>query len=174
MTKHIKKCTFDDLGVLQEVSVETFTETFKNDNSPENMKAYLEKAFNLKQLEKELSSSSSQFFFVYLDDEVAGYLKVNTNDAQSEEMGEESLEIERIYIKSSFQKHGLGKYLLDQAIEIATELRKKKIWLGVWEKNKNAIAFYKKMGFVETGAHSFYMGDEEQIDFIMAKTLIYQ
>lgn len=29
----------------------------------------------------------------------------------------------------------------------------------------------KKMGFVQTGAHSFYMGDEEQIDMIMTKTL---
>ena len=48
---------------------------------------------------------------------------------------------------------------------------KKKIWLGVWEKNKNAIAFYKKQGFVQIGSHSFYMGDEEQIDLIMVKTL---
>ncbi|MFB0840694.1 GNAT family N-acetyltransferase [Paenibacillus oleatilyticus] len=171
MTITIKKCTLDDLLKLQEISCETFNETFKHQNSPENMNAYLERAFNLKQLEKELSNSSSQFFFVYCNHEVAGYLKVNTNDAQSEEMGDESLEIERIYIKNNFQKHGLGKYLLNQAIEIALECNKKKIWLGVWERNENAIAFYEKMGFVQTGAHSFYMGDEEQIDFIMTKTL---
>ncbi|OAX48075.1 Protease synthase and sporulation negative regulatory protein PAI 1 [Paenibacillus sp. AD87] len=51
------------------------------------------------------------------------------------------------------------------------EHKKKEVWLGVWGKNDNAIAFYKKMGFVRTGFHSFYMGDEEQIDFIMVKTL---
>ncbi|NIK75303.1 ribosomal protein S18 acetylase RimI-like enzyme [Paenibacillus castaneae] len=172
MTINIKKCTFEDLGLLQEISVETFNETFKNQNSPGNMKAYLERAFNLKQLEQELPNISSQFFFVYFNNEVAGYLKVNTNDAQTEGMGNESLEIERIYIRNKFQKHGLGKYLLNQAIKIAIELNKKKIWLGVWEKNENAIVFYKKMGFVQTGAHSFYMGDEEQVDFIMTKTLI--
>lgn len=136
------------------------------------MNAYLERAFNLKQLEKELSNSFSQFFFVYFNYEVAGYLKVNTNDAQSEEMGDDSLEIERIYIKYKFQKHGLGKYLFNKAMEVAEDLNKKNIWLGVWEKNENAIAFYKKMGFVQAGAHSFYMGDEEQTDFIMTKTLI--
>ena len=172
MTININKCTLEDSRKLQEISYETFNETFKYQNSPENMNAYLERAFNLKQLEKELSNISSQFFFVYFNDEVAGYLKVNTNDAQSEEMGDESLEIERIYIKNKFQKHGLGKYLLNKAMEIAMERNKKKIWLGVWEKNENAIAFYKKMGFVQTGAHSFYMGDEEQMDFIMTKTLI--
>ena len=172
MTVNIKRCTLEDLHKLQDICYETFNETFKDQNSPENMKAYLEMAFNLKQLEKELSNSSSQFFFVYFNNEAAGYLKVNINEAQSEKMGDESLEIERIYIKSKFQKHGLGKYLFNKALEIAQELNKKKIWLGVWEKNENAIAFYKKMGFVQTGAHSFYMGDEEQTDFIMTKTLL--
>ncbi|MGI8386524.1 GNAT family N-acetyltransferase [Robertmurraya sp. P23] len=172
MTINIKMCTLEDSRKLQEISYETFNETFKHQNSPENMNAYLERAFNLKQLEKELSNISSQFFFVHFNNEVAGYLKVNTNEAQSEDMGDESLEIERIYIKNSFQKHGLGKYLLNKAVEFAMERNKKKIWLGVWEKNENAIAFYKKMGFVQTGSHSFYMGDEEQIDFIMTKTLI--
>ena len=172
MTINIKKCNIKDLPKLLEISYETFNETFKNQNSPENIKAYLERAFNLKQLEKELSNISSQFFFVYLNNEVAGYLKININDAQSEEISDESLEIERIYIKRKFQKHGLGMYLLNKAIEIAMEFNKKKIWLGVWEKNENAIAFYEKMGFVQTGSHSFYMGNEEQVDFIMTKILI--
>ncbi|MEC2112599.1 GNAT family N-acetyltransferase [Bacillus stercoris] len=171
MSVNIKKCSREDLQILQQLSIETFNDTFKDQNSPENMKAYLERAFNTKQLEKELSNMSSEFFFVYFDHEVAGYVKVNIDDAQSEEMGAESLEIERIYVKNNFQKHGLGKHLLNKAIEIALERNKKNIWLGVWEKNENAIAFYKKMGFVQTGAHSFYMGDEEQTDLIMTKTL---
>ncbi|WP_416722712.1 GNAT family N-acetyltransferase [Bacillus stercoris] len=171
MSVNNKKCSREDLQILQQLSIETFNDTFKDQNSPENMKAYLKRAFNTKQLEKELSNMSSEFFFVYFDHEVAGYVKVNIDDAQSEEMGAESLEIERIYIKNNFQKHGLGKHLLNKAIEIALERNKKNIWLGVWEKNENAIAFYKKMGFVQTGAHSFYMGDEEQTDLIMTKTL---
>lgn len=162
----------EDAHKLQEVSYETFNETFQHQNSPENMNAYLKKAFNLNQLEKELLNTSSQFFFVYFHNEVAGYLKANTNEAQSEKMGNDSIEIERIYIKNQFQKHGLGKHLYQKALEIAKQSNKKKIWLGVWEKNDNAIAFYKKMGFIQTGAHSFYMGDEEQTDLIMIKTLL--
>lgn len=168
----IKPCTIEDLTILQDISYETFNETFKTQNSPENMNDYLEKAFNVKQLELELSTFTSQFFFVYFNDEVAGYLKVNTKEAQSENMGEDSLEIERIYIRVKFQKLGLGKYLLNKAIEIAVEQEKNKIWLGVWEKNENAIAFYKKLGFVQAGTHSFQMGEEEQIDFIMIKSLV--
>jgi diamine N-acetyltransferase len=172
MSINIKQCNNEDLRKLQEISYETFNETFKDQNSPEIMNAYLEKAFNVKQLEKELSNIFSRFFFVYFNNEVAGYLKVNSHDAQSENMGEDSLEIERIYVRAKFQKLGLGKYLINKAIEIAVEQGKNKIWLGVWEKNENAIAFYKKIGFVQAGTHSFYMGDEEQIDFIMIKSLV--
>lgn len=87
-------------------------------------------------------------------------------------MGEESLEIERIYIRNKFQRHGLGKVLLNKALDVAREHNKKNIWLGVWEKNENAIAFYKKMEFTTIGTHTFFMGDEEQIDLIMNKTLV--
>lgn len=171
MTIKIKKCTLADSLDLQTISVNTFTETFKNHNSPEHLNAYLEKAYNLNQLEQELVNQSSQFFFVYFNQEIAGYLKINTGDAQSEAMGDDSLEVERIYVMKKFQKHGLGKHLLNKAVEIAKEQKKEKIWLGVWEENENAIAFYQKKGFFQTGAHSFYMGDDEQVDLIMTKTL---
>jgi ribosomal protein S18 acetylase RimI-like enzyme len=172
MTVHIKKCTLEDLDLLQEISVETFTETFKDQNSPENMNAYLKKAFNLEQLAKELSNLSMEFYFIYTNAEIAGYLKVNTQNAQTEVMGNDALEIERIYIRKNHHKQGLGKYLVNIAIERAIELEEQKIWLGVWEENESAITFYKKMDFVQTGAHSFFMGDEEQIDIIMTKTLL--
>ncbi|MFF3922198.1 GNAT family N-acetyltransferase [Paenibacillus lactis] len=170
MTINIRKCTLEDLAFLQDISVETFHETFKDQNSPENMKAYLDKAFNLNQLEREISNSFSEFYFIYYNGEIAGYLKVNTDNAQTEMMGHDSLEIERIYVKGQYQKLGLGKILLNKAMDIALARNKQNVWLGVWERNENAIAFYKKMGFVQTGSHSFYMGDEEQRDFIMTKT----
>ena len=168
----IKECNFEDVLTLQKIGIETFDETFRDQNSPENMKSYLEKAFHVDQLTTELSNPSSQFFLAYVNNEIAGYLKVNTNEAQSEELGNEALEVERIYIKGTFQKNGLGKLLINKAIEIAMEQNKRKIWLGVWEKNENAIAFYGRMGFVKLGTHSFYMGDEEQTDYIMTKILI--
>ncbi len=172
MNIQIKKCTLDDLLILQKISIETFNDTFKDQNSPENMKAYLEKAFNSRQLQRELSNNSSEFYFIYFNDEHAGYLKVNSNEAQSENIGDESLEIERIYIRNKFQGKGLGKYLINKAEEIAIGKKKNRIWLGVWEKNEKAIKFYEKQGFVQAGAHSFYMGDEEQLDYIMTKTLL--
>lgn len=171
MTVKLEECSLANLKKLQEISIETYNDTFKDQNSPDNMKAYLERAFHDHQLEQELTNVDSAFYFIYDDEEVAGYLKVNVNDAQSEQMGDESLEVERIYIRHKFQGKGLGKYLINKAMEVAIAHNKISIWLGVWEKNDHAIGFYKKLGFVQTGAHSFYMGDEKQMDLIMTKTL---
>lgn len=42
------------------------------------------------------------------------------------------------------------------------------VWLGVWERNARAIAFYKKYGFVERGEHVFLLGHDRQRDIVMA------
>ncbi|MEK4048492.1 MULTISPECIES: GNAT family N-acetyltransferase [Bacillus] len=171
MTVTFIPCNEQHIEELQKVGIDTFIETFQNQNKAEHIDVYVKTAFHPNQLLKELHHPSSQFYFVQVNGEVAGYLKLNMDDAQSEEMGSEALEIERIYIKQSFQKQGLGRYLINQAFEIAKKYHKRDVWLGVWEHNKAAIAFYQKLGFVQTGVHAFLMGDEEQLDFIMTKTL---
>ena len=167
----IKQCTTSDVQQLQDISILTYKETFDEHNSEENMNAYLEAAYNLPKLEKELANPNSYFYFALVEGDVAGYLKLNTDAAQTEPMDEQSLELERIYILKRYQKNGVGKVLMDKAFEMAEALGKEKIWLGVWEHNDNARAFYEKKGFVETGSHSFFMGDDEQTDLILTKTL---
>lgn len=98
---------------------------------------------------------------------MAGYLKLNIKDAQTETYNDNDLEIERIYILSTFQHKGLGKALFNQALTLANQLSCDSIWLGVWEKNDNAITFYKNLGFHVIDSHIFYMGDEKQTDYIM-------
>ena len=43
------------------------------------------------------------------------------------------------------------------------------VWLGVWEQNQKALAFYQKMGFQRFGEHVFVLGTEVQNDFLMKK-----
>ena len=58
-----------------------------------------------------------------------------------------------------------------KGVEIAQQLRCKKVWIDVWEKSDYAIAFYERFGFVKQGMHVFLMGDEQQTDYIMVKPL---
>ena len=169
MAYEIRRCTLDDLAVLQKISIETFKDTFLEQNEAQHLQDYLDKAYNSDQLKSELDDPNSEFYFLYDSADLAGYLKINTNQAQTETIKKDALEVERIYIKSDFKRKGLGKKLFGKAIELAEEYQKTAIWLGVWEKNFDAIAFYQNMGFVQNGSHSFFMGEDEQVDYIMVK-----
>lgn len=171
MAINIEACTPKDLEQLQSISINTFYDAFKDQNSTEVMEAYLKKAFDMDQLQSEMNHPQTTFYFVYQNEELAGYLKLNTGAAQSEAMGKEALEIERIYLVGAYQKNGLGKQLIRFSEETAKSLKLSKVWLGVWERNERAIAFYERLGFIRFSTHSFFMGEEEQTDYLLEKTL---
>ena len=171
MEKYLRKCTMDDFDVLRKLSMRTYYETFAHLNTPEDMQTYLDDAFEIKKLRDELSNPDSDFFFLYIKETLAGYLKLNEAPSQTDINDFSSLEIERIYVASKFQGEGMGRYLMEQAIAIANERKKAYVWLGVWEKNEKAILFYKKNGFYEIGTHIFVMGEDVQTDYVMRKDL---
>lgn len=45
------------------------------------------------------------------------------------------------------------------------------LWLGVWEHNPRAVAFYGKYGFRRVGQHTFVLGGDAQTDWLMECTL---
>ncbi len=166
-----RRCTIDDLYVLQNFSRRLYFETFAEANTPENMQAYLDHAFALEKLREELLNPHSSFVFLYCNSELAGYMKLNEACAQTDVHDDESLEIERIYVDKKFQGEGLGRALMSRAIDTAAERGKKYVWLGVWEKNEKALRFYERTGFRQVGTHVFVMGDDAQTDCIMRKDL---
>lgn len=172
MTITLTPCTPDDLPALQAVSRATFADTFGAENSAADLAAYLERAYNLAQLSSEMSQPTTQFVFVRQADTVAGYLKLNWGESQSDHEGENLLEVERIYILPEFKRQGLGRQLLTYAEQTARQLNKAGIWLGVWENNFAAQKFYQKLGFQAVGDHVFQLGSEAQRDLILRKTLV--
>ena len=167
----IRECTAEDLDVLYAISRETYRDTFAQLNTPENMRAYLEEAFNAEKLSCELTDKNSSFYFLISGGKLAGYLKLNEAPVQTDINDPDSIELERIYVKSGFQGGGLGGALMDKVVGEASARGKSYIWLGVWEKNEKALRFYRKSGFHEMGTHSFVMGDEEQKDFILKRDI---
>jgi ribosomal protein S18 acetylase RimI-like enzyme len=169
MGEVLRRCRDDELDVLRELARRTYDDSFRHLNTPATMEAYLEKAFAREKLEGELHDPRSEFYFLERDGEIAGYMKVNEGEAQSDLRDPDGLEVERIYVTREAQGKGLGKSMLEAAERIARRKGKRYMWLGVWEKNVNAIAFYRRMGFREAGVHDFYMGEERQTDFMMRK-----
>lgn len=167
----IIRVTPSGLQPLVDLSRKTFLEKFYADNTPENMKEYMDRVFAVDQIEQEIANPLSEFYFIFLNGALAGYLKINHGAAQSDLQDENSLEVERLYIDAEFQGKGLGVKCLEKAEQRAKELGLTNIWLGVWEKNPDAIRFYEREGYVRFGSHPVRLGDEMQTDFLMRKEI---
>ncbi|WP_400193106.1 GNAT family N-acetyltransferase [Hymenobacter sp. B81] len=167
----IRPATVEDVAELQQIGRQTFVETFAASNSAPNMQAYLAEGFSREKLTAELRNPNSAFYLATLNNRVVGYLKVNTGPAQTEAQAAPALEIERIYVLRDYQGQQLGQALYDQALALAARAGAEYLWLGVWEENPRAIRFYQKNGFVAFGQHVFRLGDDEQTDILMKRSV---
>ena len=159
--------TLSEILDLQEISRQTFFDTFAEVNTHEDMNHYLEVNLSMEQLTLELSNPSTSFYFAKNGKEILAYLKLNEKKAQTENRDIPSLEIERIYVRKEYQNRGVGQFLLDHSIQITKDKQLKLIWLGVWEHNVSAIRFYERNQFKFFGKHSFMLGSDEQTDLLM-------
>ncbi|WRQ33736.1 GNAT family N-acetyltransferase [Bacteroidales bacterium MB20-C3-3] len=164
----VRRVKADEIESLQRISRRTFYETFWMSNTHQNIIDYLENSLSLEALSRELENPNSEFYFLFLDAESAtdfepaAYLKLNFLN----------VELERIYVLSKFQCKGIGRYLLDFSIQLALSRRAPILWLGVWERNYNAIDFYKQNIFQYFGKHTFRLGQDLQTDILMQKILL--
>ena len=164
---HIIPAGKPHLNTLVDLGRTTFVQTYGKDNTVDNLLHYLDTHFNINQLTSEVNSPNSFFYLAKRNQEFIGFLKLNTGDAQTEVTENEAFEVERIYVLKKYHGHHFGKMLMDKAIEVAKSQQAPFIWLGVWEENPKAIAFYKKCGYKAFGTHTFTLGDDDQTDIMM-------
>lgn len=137
------------------------------------MDAYVRDAFSVKRLLAELADPDSAFFLAFAEGTHApgGYAKLLTGVPDPSVTGPDPIEIERIYVERNAIGRGLGAALMRRCLEEAVARGRRTVWLGVWEHNERAIAFYERWGFEVVGSHVFQLGSDAQNDLIMVKTL---
>ncbi|TAI47481.1 GNAT family N-acetyltransferase [Flagellimonas allohymeniacidonis] len=167
MNLRLRKCLLSDLDSLVQISKETFVAAFEKDNNPKDFWDYVNSAFSREAIKAQLSNEHSEFYFVFEADNLVGYFKLNTTDAQTEFQDQHTMELERIYVKAQFQGSQVGSWMLQQAIQMARDAQKQYLWLGVWEHNPKAIRFYQRNGFTKFGTHPYFVGSDKQTDWLL-------
>ena len=162
-----KKCSLADLDKLIDISRDTFITAFEKLNNPNDFKTYITFAFSEDKMKSELLNPHSTFYFVYVSNALVGYFKLNEKNAQNENFDNDSIELERIYVKEAFQGKQIGKETLFKVIEIAKTKNASFLWLGVWEHNDAAIRFYERYNFKKFTTHPYYLGNDKQTDWIL-------
>lgn len=161
-----------DAESLARFAERTFREAFEGDNRPEDMDAYCETAFTTDAMRDLLSDATIATLLVVADD--GGFAAYAQLRPQGPGLGEEMarpLELWRFYVDKVHHGRGIAHQLMDAVIDLARQRGAATLWLGVWEHNTRAQAFYRKFGFVDVGSHTFVLGADVQTDRLMARTI---
>lgn len=168
--------------MLSEFAERIFRETFEDANDPADLAAYLAEAFGVDRQREEIAEPGAT---VLLAEDVAGsnvtgsnlvaplagYSHLTSGAAPDSVHGPDPLELKRFYIDRAWHGAGLAQFLMRATIEAAIASGARTLWLGVWEHNPRAIAFYRKFAFVDAGSHEFLLGRDRQTDRIMMRPL---
>jgi GNAT superfamily N-acetyltransferase len=167
----VRVASHGDVPLLAELGRETFRSTFAQDNTPEDMEAYLEEHFSESRLAREVSDPLATFLLAELSGHPVGYAKLLAGEPDPSVTGAKPMELVRLYVLPESIGHGIGARLMQGCIDAATSRGFETLWLGVWEHNPRAIRFYRKWGFQEVGSHLFQLGSDAQTDLILQKSL---
>lgn len=135
------------------------------------MAVYMDRAFSFNQFEMEFREPDSCFLIAEKDSKIIAYARIRKNTESDHLMTGSNLELQRFYLAKHVQGTGLADDLMNACLELVKDVDW--LWLGVWENNPRAIRFYEKYGFEKFGTHTFRMGEDDQIDFLMRKRIIH-
>lgn len=167
----IRRATLDDAPALAELAARTFADTFGADNDPEDLAEHLRSSYGIAQQSSELLDGDVVTLLAYFDQNLAGYAQVRRKEAPGCVRSACPVEIHRFYLTQQAKGSGLAAALMRAVRGAARELGGDELWLGVWERNPRAIAFYRKSGFVEVGSHVFMVGSDAQRDLVFVSAL---
>jgi len=160
-----------DAAALAELAARTFHDTFAAENDPEDMALHLAESYGVAQQGAELRDANVCTFLAEVDGTLAGYAQLRRGPAPPCVTGDAPIELWRLYVAKEWHGRGVAQVLMN---EIDAEVRRRgarTLWLGVWERNARAKAFYGKHGFTDVGSHTFMLGNDKQVDRVWVRSI---
>jgi diamine N-acetyltransferase len=167
----IRPARVPDAPWLASLAERTFRETYSAYNTPEDMERYVSEHFGSERQGAELGDPDYLTLVAEVDGHPAGYTQLRRGPAPAAVTGADPLEVFRFYVDRSWHGQGLAQELMRAALEHARMAGAGMLWLGVWERNPRAIAFYRKSGFTEVGTQTFVLGTDHQRDLVLQRPI---
>lgn len=179
MTTRVRPATVADASRLSQLGAVTFRDTFAGENTPEDLAHYVAASFTPDRQAAEivdpagivLVAERDQAAVEAEDAELVGYAHLVSGPAPAAVDGRAPLELKRLYVARAWHGRGVAQALMDAALDAARARGAETLWLGVWERNPRAAAFYRKYGFERVGEHTFVLGADRQTDWVLARPL---
>jgi diamine N-acetyltransferase len=168
----LRSATPNDAELLSALAARLFEQAFAAANNPDDVRLHLARVFSPDAQRSELTDPDRAVWIAEDSASVPiGYAMLRRGNSGPGVTGALPAELERIYSDRAWHGQGVGSALMDACIDQARAWGCRVIWLGVWEQNPRAIAFYEKSGFTMVGRQTFLLGTDVQHDFVMARAI---
>jgi diamine N-acetyltransferase len=159
----IKNASAKDIPLIRELTFKVWPQTYAATLLPEQISYMLDMMYSESSLLRQMNEGS-QFIFVYDDEEPVGFAACFQKEPFI-------FKLDKIYILSSQQGKGTGRFVIDYIID---EIKKKgatALQLQVKRDNK-ARFFYEKLGFNVIEEKDFDIGNGYFMnDYVMEKKI---
>lgn len=164
----IRAARANDAAELAALAERTFRDTFGPHNSGENLSLHCMRTFGATIQAAEIADPRRTTLVADAGGVLAGYgqLRWAATDCL---VAVRPAEIQRIYVDRPWHGRGVAPALMERLLDAARSGGADRVWLGVWEHNARARAFYRKSGFAEIGDHAFVLGNDVQRDLVVAR-----
>lgn len=167
----IRTATVADAAAVAELARRTFHDTFAASNDPADMALHLAQAYGIEQQTRELNDPATTTLLVESDGAAVAYAQVRNDHVPECVTDRGAIELWRFYVDREWHGRGIAGALMERVRAVAQERGAQTLWLGVWERNDRARAFYAKCGFAAVGEHLFLFGTDPQTDLVMVASL---
>lgn len=167
----LRQAAAADAGPLALLAEQTFRETFSASNTEQDMDLHCRTSYGETIQAGEIAAPDMLTLLSEADGQLVGFAQLRWGDAPECVVARTPGEIQRLYVARDWHGKGVAQALMRAGLEALRARGADVAWLGVWERNPRAIAFYRKSGFVEVGDHVFTVGSDPQRDIVMARPL---
>lgn len=171
MTDTLRPAVSTDAAALATLAEQTFRATFAADNSPDDLDLFCRTHYAPAIQAQEIADARREIWVTEKSGELIAYFMLTEGPRENGVKGERPLELQRIYVDSRFHGQGIAQSLMEKILERARQRGFTSLWLGVWEHNRRALAYYAKHGFKQVGEHTFMLGNDPQRDLILELSL---
>jgi diamine N-acetyltransferase len=167
----LRRAVPGDAPSLSVLAERTFRDAFGARNSPGNMDLHCSRMFGAEIQQREIEDPGLITTVAESDGRMIGFSQLRPGQAHASVAAARPTELRRLYVVAGSHGHGVGRQLMQEALAAAAREGCDVLWLGVWEHNPKAMAFYRRFGLEIVGTHAFMLGQDRQRDLVMSVKL---
>ncbi len=168
-TIRIRRAEEADALALAVLAESTFRSAFAASNTAANIQLHCAGSYGQALQLAEIRDSSRETWVAQSGGRLVAYVQLRLETTSPMLLVKRPVEIQRFYVDASHHGGGLAHQLMAHVLIRAEATGSTALWLGVWERNPRALAFYRKWGFEAVGEHTFKLGEDPQRDLILRR-----